>query len=213
MIDNYEKLGPGHWYQKRLTGPLPDYSSNYSKERYDTYNTNLAMSELRYSIINDYVGDFNSILDVGYGNGSFLQYCNNENKKTYGYDISDYPPPENTEKTNKPSDVNVDVITFFDSLEHILERDLVPFLKSLNTKYIVVSIPWFHESLGPEYFKTWKHRRENEHIHHFDVVGLVNLLNTSNFQVVHLGNEEDKIRKSVNHLPNILTVVARKVKK
>ena len=64
---------------------------------------------------------------------------------------------------------------------------------------------------GSEWFTTWKHRKPNEHFHHFDVHGLVGLLTDSGYKIVHVGNEEDGIRRPVDSLPNILTVVATKI--
>lgn len=211
MIENYVKITPGHWYQEYLTGSLPDYTASYSKTRYDTYNTNLAMSTLRYNVITQTLGDFNSVLDFGYGNGSFMEYCRNQNKKVFGYDISDYPVPEGTEKIDLNQLVDVDVMTFFDSLEHIPEKNLSKFLIDLNTKFVCISVPWFHESQGALWFTTWKHRRENEHLHHFDTHGLISLLLQSGYKIIHVGNDEDIIRKPETNLPNILTIVAKKL--
>jgi hypothetical protein len=59
----------------------------------------------------------------------------------------------------------------------------------------------------------WKHRRENEHLHHFDSHGLVKLLQLSNYKILYLGNDEDVVRTPVDNLPNILTVIARKLEK
>ena len=44
----YKKLNTGHVFQSIKTGPMPDYSEQYSKTRYDTYTTTDKMSELRY---------------------------------------------------------------------------------------------------------------------------------------------------------------------
>ena len=210
MITNYEKVNSGHWYQTNLTGPAQTYNFEYSKSRYDTYSTNDIMSKLRYELIISNIGEFDSICDFGYGNGSFLKYCENQKKVTYGYDISDYPVPEKTIKINDPTKVKVDVYTFYDSLEHIREKNLVSFLKSLKAKNLVISVPWCHEYLGEEYFTKWKHRRENEHFHHFDLHGLLKLINDSNYNLVYVGNDEDKIRKSIDEHPNILTMIASK---
>lgn len=210
MIENYELIDFGHWYQTSLTGPPPVYNYDYSNIRYDSYSTNDIMSKLRYDLIVKNINSFDSICDFGYGNGSFLKYCESFKKKTYGYDISDYPVPKKTIKINDPTSVNVDVYTFYDSIEHIREKNLVPFLKSIKTKTIVISAPWCHEFLGPEYFKNWKHRRENEHYHHFDYHGLLKLVNDADFKMLYIGNDEDKVRKPINDYPNILTIIATK---
>ena len=207
MIENYEMINNGHWHQIKTVGEMMKYDDNYMQ--YYTKMDN-SMSRLRYELIIQHIGIFRSILDIGYGDANFLQYCFNRDKICYGNDISNYSLPRGIDFVENAGDKEVDVVTFFDSLEHRPEADLVSFLNTLKTKYIVVSLPWMHQSLGPEWFKTWKHRKENEHYHHFDYIGLINLLNEANFDLIHVGNEEDVIRKPVNHLPNILTVIARK---
>jgi len=214
IMDNsiYKKINPGHLFQQKLTGQPPDYSATYSKTRYDTYNTNDVMSELRYRVLKETIGNFTSILDFGYGNGAFLKECERQKKVTYGYDISDYPVPSKTIKVDDPNNVEVDVITFFDSLEHLLEEDLVSFLRNKKCKHFCISVPWYHESKGTSWFESWKHRRENEHIHHFDAHGLIGLLTDIDCKVVYVGNPEDKVRIPNSNLPNILTVIGTRVK-
>lgn len=212
MIDNYEKISYGHWYQRTPTGPGPDYSKVYSQTRYDTYATTDKMSELRFNLLERKLSKFDSICDFGYGNGSFLRYCEQTKKikNIFGYDISDYPIPDGVFKINEPTDVEVDVMTFFDSIEHLLQRDLTIFINKLKLKHICISVPWMHESEGPNFFRSWKHRRENEHIHHFDCHGLIGLLLSCNFKIIHVGNDEDAIRTPYSNLPNILTVIGTK---
>ena len=209
MINNYKKIDDGHLYQIERTGPGPIYSVEYS----DYYNRipSKAMSELRYNVINKYITDFSSICDFGYGNGDFISYCHSKGHKSFAYDISDYPCPEGIERIYDISKFSFDVISFFDSIEHIIDEDLIGFLKSLDTKHVIISVPWFHESLGKEWFMNWKHRKENEHFHHFDSNGLINLLIKSDFKILHVGNDEDVIRKSVDNRPNILTIFASKI--
>lgn len=222
MTERYGRIRPGHWHQTTRTGPGPTYSTEYMSY-YDRIRST-DMSAIRYKLIEDYIGDVKSVCDFGYGNGSFLEYCSNIGvEKTYGYDVSDYPVPYGSNRVNSVDEIDVDVVTFFDSIEHIEDPNLDDFLSNLKTKHVVISVPWFHEHLalwfvGPEmtdlqspWFKSWKHRKPNEHFHHFDVHGLVGLLDAAGFTVVHVGNEEDQIRKPVDQHPNILTVVASRL--
>jgi hypothetical protein len=211
MIEKYKQLRLGHLYQKSLTGTVPDYSSTYSKERYDTYKTNDAISKIRFDTIRSAIGNFSSVCDFGYGNGSFLKYCEDQKIITYGYDISDYPVPPRTIRVQNLDTVHVDVMTFFDSMEHILDEDLVTFLQQKKTKHFCISVPWYHEAQGTEWFENWKHRRPNEHIHHFDVHGLIGLLLEVGCKIVYVGNPEDKIRTPSSNLPNILTVIGTRI--
>lgn len=208
----YKKVySHGYLFQDKMTGPLPDYSAIYSKQRYDTYNTNDRMSELRYNLLEKVIKTFKTVTDFGYGNGAFLDHCDKKGKITYGYDISDYPTPPGTLKIKDVNDYEVDVVTFYDSLEHLPRSDLADFLQNLRTKYVCISVPWYHEEQGKNWFMNWKHRRENEHLHHFDSIGLFNLLTISGYKILYLGNEEDAVRTPVDDLPNILTVIAKKL--
>lgn len=208
MIENFKQLRPGHWHQVERTGPGPVYSVEYSN--YYNKIPSDAMSEIRYDVVKKYVKDFKSITDFGYGNGAFIEHCFHARHNTYAYDVSDYPAPPGVQRIQDINEVAVDVITFFDSIEHIEDEDLVTFLKNLRTKNVVISVPWFHEFLGPEWFSKWKHKKDNEHFHYFDVHGLVGLLTEANYEILHIGNEEDEIRKPVDMWPNILTIVAKK---
>jgi hypothetical protein len=208
MIDNFKQLRPGHWHQVERTGPGPTYSIEYSN--YYNKIPSFEMSRIRYDVVKKYVGQFKTICDFGYGNGDFIEHCYNKGHKAYAYDVSDYPVPPSVQRVYDINEMNFDVVTFFDSLEHIEDEDLVTFLKNLRTKYVTISLPWLHEFLGPEWFSKWKHKKDNEHFHYFDMHGLVGLLSDSNYEILHIGNEEDEIRKPVDKWPNILTIVAKK---
>lgn len=212
MIENYIKLGHGHVYQKTLTDSLQEYNTDYSSV-YNTYHLTDHLSKLRYNTILESVGPFQSVCDFGYGNGSFLNYCHSQHKTCYGYDISGYPLQDGIMQiTDSELDtLNYDVITFFDSLEHLPIQNLTHFLKTKHAKHYCISVPWFHESLDSVWFSNWKHRRENEHLHHFDSSGLIKLLVDVGCSIKYIGNFEDKIRTPCDVYPNILTVIATKI--
>ena len=102
-----------------------------------------------------------------------------------------------------------DVVTFFDSLEHCED---IEFIKDLNTKYILISVPWCHwKEEGDEWFMNWKHRKPNEHLYHFDESSLLKFMKRMGYLSVDLGNYEDVIRKPVDHRKNILTGLFKKI--
>jgi hypothetical protein len=208
MIENYEMIELGHWFQSKPTGDVMKYDANYVQ-----YYTTMKyeMSQLRYELLFDYVPNFDSVCDFGYGDGKFLEFCNQRGvSKCYGHDVSNYPLPKGIEFIPSIEDIDVDVMTFFDSIEHLPFRDIHQFLGSIKTKYVMISLPWMHERMGPEWFRTWKHRKENEHFHHFDAHGLITMVKKAGFTPVHICNHEDRIRKPVSYLPNILTIIAKK---
>lgn len=79
MLENYNINNDGLIYQ--VVKENFTYDEIYVKERYDTYGElNNYMSNLRLGYIFGSINEpINSILDVGYGNGSFLKTC----KKMY----------------------------------------------------------------------------------------------------------------------------------
>ena len=196
MTEIYKTIRPGHLFQTNRTGAGPDYSFDYS----NNYNSLpfIEMSKLRLNLLKKYIPNFKSVCDFGYGNGAFIEHCHEQGYESYAYDISDYPAPEGVIRLHDINNVDVDVLTFFDSLEHIFQEDLIPFLQSLSCKYFVISVPWCHHTLGEEWFYNWKHRKPNEHFHHFDTNGIIGLLVESGCKIIHVCNDEDQIRKSTD---------------
>jgi hypothetical protein len=206
---SYKEIYHGHLHQTEKTGEIPVYDKSYSQARYDKYPHTDKMSELRYYLVSA-LFNFKSVLDFGYGNGSFLKHCHKMQKNCFGYDISDYPLVDGITKVESATQNGYDLITFFDSLEHIEDENIVGFLQGLKCKFIFVSLPWYH-NFGDEWFKGWKHRRENEHFHHFTSGGLCSTLEMAGFTPVYIGNPEDQIRTSDKPYPNILSVGAVKI--
>jgi len=203
-MDNYETLSNGVIKQKLVTKITYDY--NYSN-KYNQYGENgNYLSYLRYGILLGVLQkNPTSIVDIGYGNGSFLTVCKKHIDTVYGCDISDYPVPEGCVKIALNDISNVDVACFFDSLEHFED---ISFVKTLDVNYVFISVPWCH-NLSDEWFMNWYHRRENEHLYHFNDTSIVNFFNECGYDCIYKGCFEDIIRKNstLNGLPNILSCV------
>lgn len=151
----------------------------------------------------------NYLVDVGYGNGDFLKAAAGVvGKSVYGSDISGVQIPGISTGIGYPT---ADVYTFHDCLEHIPD---LSFLSSLFTQTIVVSLPYCHyRNLGNdlEWFKDWKHRKPNEHLHHFDELSLARTMAHYGWaHVAGVSNHEDLVRRPVDHMQNILTMAFKK---
>jgi len=194
------------------------YDEKYVEDRYDTYGIECdKMSNLRLGYIVGTTGGLpTSVLDIGYGNGSFLKICKEGNIKTFGTDVSNYGLKhgefvEFDDIFNK----TFDVITMFDSMEHFHDLE---FLKKLNCKYLCISVPLCHYNniyydnaiAGDKYFTEWKHRRPDEHIWHFDSRSLIKFMKEHGYKNIAHGTVEDVIRKPTDGRPNILTAVFKK---
>lgn len=208
MLKNYKKLSDGTIKQIKISPFVYDYnySNNYNS---DIYKLNSKfISYLRFGFLVGVIGRLpNSIVDVGYGNGEFLNVCKTAVKECYGYDVSDYPIPNGVVRVNSITEQFFDVITFFDSLEHF---DDISFVKELKCNYICISVPHCHY-FSDEWFDGWKHRKPDEHIWHFNRNSLLNFMMDSNYILLNEFNAiEDLIRSPIDDNENILTMIFKK---
>lgn len=206
--------GSGAIRQRDLTVEVV-YDRQYVASRYDEYPTTEAMSHLRANIVEVFCPcEDERVLDFGCGNGSFLCEMGSRRWGCYGMDVSGYPFEEEgfIEAAPNPS-IPVDVVTFFDSLEHLPRPQAI--LGNLHCRYVVISVPWLpSEGMSVEEFvecfMAWKHRRYGEHLWHFSPPTLEKMMQDAGFTMVHFGNFEDRIRKGDGSRPNVLTAVFEK---
>lgn len=202
MLENYTKDHNG--IIKQINYKQFVYDVDYSS-RYDKYTTNNDISHLRLGYLIGSIGKIpNSILDVGYGNGAFLNTAK-KITKCYGHDISNYPIPENVEFVRDIFNSHYEVICFFDVLEHYPD---IYFLDKLNCDYLIISLPECHY-FSDEWFKNWKHRRPDEHLWHFNKISLENFIKEQGYDLINFSNVEDIIRPGIRH-SNILSGVFKK---
>jgi hypothetical protein len=208
MLENYARDEYGIVKQVE-TNPI-SYTKDYIENSYVKYGelTNY-MSYLRLGNLIGSLGKIpESILDIGYGNGSFLEVCSNAIPNCYGYDISTYPLPEGVEFVSDMTSQHFEVITLFDSLEHFEDID---FVKDLNCSYICITVPNCHY-VNDEWFEKWKHRRPDEHLWHFNEESLCKYMVSNGYELLTSSNVEDIIRKNTSQEEtNILTCVFKKV--
>lgn len=186
------------------------YTETYSAIRYNTPETlkkGPLLARIRERIILDHTEfskDKTKVLDVGYGNGTFLRHLRDSGwRSLYGNDISGYRCPTDVTVVDDIFNQEFNVVTFWDVLEHFPDPSVI---KDLKTDYIGVSLPWCHwMEMGVDWFANWKHRKPDEHLHHFNHLSLPEFFNTYGYDCVYLGNPEDQVRKINSTLPNILT--------
>jgi len=214
VLENYSTTNEGVIYQVRREPFCYDKKYVTAYNRLDCRH----MSELRLQNIESIVDAFcdspranRRILDVGYGNGSFLEVAHEAGYQTFGYDVTDVEPPIGTSRVSSIHDSEYDIVTFFDSLEHTPSVDTE--IAGLKAKFVVISLPWFREGqdYSDDWFKQYKHRKPNEHLWHFSSKSLVLFMLKHNYIPLQINNCEDKIRKGFAGHPNILTGVFRKL--
>lgn len=205
MIPNHATNEDGLVFQ---VNPSPrTYDIDYA-QKYDAYGTlNSDISHLRLGYVLGTLGYVpKSILDVGYGNGAFLKVCTSLIENCYGFDISGFPVPAGAHFSADWLNEQVDVATFFDSLEHFTDPYVIA---NCHAKYIIGSLPWFH-NYSDEWFTQWKHYRPNEHLWYFNPYSLANFAHTIGYELINFSNVEDVVRKPVNDDKNILSFAMRR---
>ena len=207
MIENYLINEDGVVYQ--MDKQHIDYTKDYVNDRYVKYGE--LPTYMGYLRLGNIIGSLNrvpkSILDVGYGDGSFLRVSKNVIPKCYGYDISTYPIPEGCTLVQDITENFYDIITFFDSLEHFED---IEFVKDLKCSAVCISVPNCHYK-NDEWFENWKHRRPNEHLWHFNKESLCAFMKRMGYVLVTSSNIEDTIRKNNEEESNILTCIFKKL--
>lgn len=209
MLDNYELTVDGVIKQKEFKPYI--YNIEYSDSRYSIFNDRGNILNLRLGYIIGSLGYIpTSLFDIGYGNGDFLKSCDPFIPHLYAHDIPPaYPLPNGIKFIKDITSVKVDVITFFDSLEHFHD---IEFVKDLQCNYIVISLPWCLNGLDDRWFKNWKHRKPDEHIYHFNSKSLKTFMHRMGYECININSIEDKIRIDKNYSPNILTGCFKKIK-
>lgn len=172
-----------HTFQTDLN-VTADYAGDYGARTYDTYPQDTSVLRAGYAIGRTALGAGASVLDVGYGNGSFLTTMKSLGFLTYGHDVH----CRLDGITRGTVDARYDLITFFDSLEHLPSLRL-----PLNVRHCIVSIPhrptWFLAD-PPR----WRHFKPGEHLHYFTPRSLALLMEMRGLHCKHSVPLEDIIR-------------------
>jgi len=196
-----------HMWQTDLTCSV-DYTAGYAAATYDSYDgSRAAHTRAGYvaGVSRSIPGS--SILDFGFGNGGFLRVMRDMGWETTGVDVHSDHPDIRRHDRSAGSVARYDVITFFDSLEHVVDPALT--LKAFEFDRAIVSIPhrppWFWDLP-----RVWKHFKPGEHLHYFSSASFVrlfyDLMCSPTCPASHL---EDCVRGPLTHggklFPNIAT--------
>lgn len=167
------------------------YSSTYDTPEYKHQSEVLQALRISFAIAS-HGRPINSLLDIGYGNGAFMNFAKRTVKLVGGKDITGVSVPEGCFQTDKYEPV--DVITFWDCLEHI--PDLM-FVRDLPAETIVISLPFCHlKDRGIEWFESeYHHLKKNEHLHHFDKDSLISFMDNMGWCLKSISNLEDIVRQ------------------
>lgn len=95
-------------------------------------------------------------------------------------------------------------MALFDVLEHIPD---LSFLGSLKVNYLAVAVPYCRwRELGDDWFRDWRMRLPDEHLHHFDLESLKRLMTYYGYECIEWNTFEDGLRLRPGETgPNILS--------
>jgi hypothetical protein len=186
------------------------YDKNYILSRYTSY-ANTEMAKLRMDVVNKFVSG-GKFLEIGYGTGDVLREAYNRGYDVYGNDVHNSLLPSEAKWVNDIEDSGYewDVVTAYDVIEHLPDLSV---LKKIKTEFFVITVPYCPYLDDPTKFETWKHRRPNEHIYHFNDQSLIHTMLDFGYKCVYKSYIEDSIRVDPNLKPNILTCVFQKLTK
>jgi len=202
------------------------YDAAYVAERYDRYTTTERMSQLRLRMLESVLtlfdldtevggnrNHYQRLLDVGYGNGSFIRHACASGWSAFGHDVND-TEYEGVRRVWLPigsrANCRYRVVTFFDCLEHFETLSEIREISRM-TDWIFISIP------APPYVwwtspNTWRHYRPGEHHFYPEISALPTLFSLPDVMVEQkwVGYPEDIIRGSLSDgKPNIATVALK----
>jgi SAM-dependent methyltransferase len=134
-----------------------DYAHQYDRRPHHQ------MSALRWAFIQRWLRlpAGSHVLDVGYGNGSFLKHARRHGMRVHGIDVhgEDFGVPT----VDVDTTIVFDLICFFDSLEHFPQFDALSGLRAANAIVSLPAVPYFLlDSPG-----RWRHYKPGEHLHYF----------------------------------------------
>lgn len=135
-----------------------------------------------------------SCCDIGYNTGAFLKRLN---FIPYGIEVNKYAIKQSPQIENiswedfRNNGYDFEIVSFFDSLEHI--KDLVLVRNNLKARFVIISFP---DAEGKD-FKTWKHYRPNEHLYYFTKDTLRRFMKRAGYELIVYDDIESPIREDI----------------
>lgn len=171
-----------------------DYAAGY--ERYRNSPINKALHKFRREFTLDSAPPFKghkTLLDFGCATGEFCRSVASS-YEVYGYDINKaYEAVWRRDEmginysTKLPGNIEFDVVTFFDSIEHV--EDPMGLVRLLNAKVVVVSIP----IMSKQFWINSKHLKPREHLHYFTTRSLFGMMGMLDYIPVRFSSQESHL--------------------
>ena len=180
-----------------------EYTEAY-EIKYLGYNED-AINEIRIDAVETILDDLclhkvAHILDYGCGSGSFVKSARASGFIAYGYDVNRF-----TDDLRPPFAYAPDIITAWDSFEHLTDKEQKQFFKLARcSKAIILSFPDFSTPNETEVL-SWRHYRPKEHLHYYTLESITRRFAMEGFKLYSFSHNEDSVRTAPWD-NNILTV-------
>lgn len=168
-------------------------------QRYEKSELGQEIQKLRYETVHGVVKK-GKLLDYGCGVGSFIKHCSFNGVIAKGFDINPYG------EFCDPSVMleDYDIVTFWDSLEHV--EDPIKLINGLSAKYLFICSPSTDDFKGKKSdLPIWRHYMPEEHVHYFNERSLKALLTRCGYKISVVHYEESELRKGGSD-KNIITI-------
>lgn len=209
-----DEIGVIHQLNPKPFNYTPQYSETYDTEEYKRGSE--LLNNMRVAFLLGALGEFESVLDFGYGNGDFLRAVKKHGIEAEGYDITGVNVKGIKTWVNElpPLDNYYEVVCFWDALEHLVSPATILMNRGLIDEHVAISLPCLpfgDEELEDgsfiEKFDTWKHRKPHEHLHHFTIGTLISFMRKMGYELNAMAHFEDIVRRDDRYKPNIISAV------
>lgn len=129
--------------------------------------------------------DNTKLLDIGSGNGAFVDACRSQGLEAYGIDLGLLGNPAYTFKGKNfvaiDFDTNYDVVTMHDVFEHLV--DPISYLRKIhsilnNDGFLIIDYPHYYVQAGKH------HWRAIQHLWYMNNQEMIDLLEVNEFKVI-----------------------------
>lgn len=182
------------WLADRGFGFYPiDRPAPYDQAYFDKYRgyartpLGAELTRQRVDLVNAYVPQHFTVVDVGIGCGQFLQAML-MHRRCRGFDVNPVAVKmlNDTGLWSDPYNVGADVLTFWDSFEHIQAPGR---LLDMGATFVFISMPIFRDQA---HAASSKHFRPDEHWWYFTSWGLIREMECAGYRCLEMNYNETK---------------------
>lgn len=164
------------------------------------------LSARRLDVLEAFVPQQGRLLDFGAGTFRFVEVAHASGWDAFGFDVM---PSEHQRRMAVLDHGPWDVVTFFDSLEHLIDPQGA--IGRLNSRTVMISVPECHRPEDQAWFMAWRHRKPGEHLWSWNRQTLTAMMGRFGYHCVMVSNFEDEFRTPYDPLlTNILTAIYRR---